>query len=205
LRDLGAELYEQLVPEPIRRELWKHRDALGSIEVISEEPFIHWEIAHLIEPGQPVATDRTWFLGELGLVRWLDNLPWAPAKLTLRPDRVWYVIPEYPDPRLRLDGAQAEKQMMDHLFGAQPAPAESLSLIELLRNPGDVDLLHFACHGFADSAAIWNAGLMLEGRMDSSSYLPDPLEVSQVKHNAMLRHADGWVTILAYSGPIIGL
>lgn len=191
LRDLGAELYVQLVPEPIRRELWRHRNVIGSIEAISEEPFIPWEIAHLVEPDHPVATDRTWFLGELGLIRWLDNLDWPPATLRLRAGRVWYVIPDYPVPQWKLTGAQAERQVLTGLFGAQPAPVDSLSLVNLLRHSSEVDLLHFACHGTANNAAIWNAGLMLEGRVVNGDYHPDPLEVSQVRHNSCLRHADG--------------
>lgn len=56
LRSYGGMLYENLVPLEIQRALWEQRDKLKAIQVVSEEPFIPWEILHLKEPqvpGQP--------------------------------------------------------------------------------------------------------------------------------------------------------
>jgi len=184
IRDLGGELYNELVPLEIRKVLWQHRDVLGAIEVISQEPFIPWEIAHLVEPNRPVAIDKTRFLGELGLVRWLDNLAWPPAQLSVAQERAWYVIPEYPHPDWQLPSLADERRLLEQQFRASPAPVESLELLNLIRDGSKVDLLHFACHGSANGSKIWDAGLMLQGRMDDEEYEPDALEVSQIKQNA---------------------
>jgi hypothetical protein len=191
MRDLGAELYERLVPRPIRHLLWNHRDWLGGIEIVSEEPPIPWEIAHLVEPDRPAETDRTRFLGECGLVRWVANLPRAPAHLTLRSDRSWYVIPDYPDPTWRLADAAEERALLEEQLGARAAPPQSAALLDLMRNGSKVDLLHLACHGITNYKAIGNAALMLAGSMVDRRYVPDPLEVNQIKLHADFWRADG--------------
>jgi hypothetical protein len=80
LRAYGAELLEELVPVKIQKALWEHRDAIDSIMVIAEEPFIPWEVLHLIEPGQPVGPG-TKFFGEMGLVRWLEEAGWPKTAM----------------------------------------------------------------------------------------------------------------------------
>lgn len=70
--------------------------------VVSEEPFISWELAHLKEPGGALP-DETRFMAELGLVRWLytrDN-GYPPLTLHARPGRVRILRPDYPTRDLR--------------------------------------------------------------------------------------------------------
>lgn len=184
IRDLGGELYNELVPLEIRKVLWQHRDVLGAIEVVSQEPFIPWEIAHLVEPDKQVEVGKTRFLGELGLVRWMDNLAWPPAQLSVARDRAWFVVPDYPHPDWQLPALAHERDFLSQKFGASSAPVESLDLLDFIRDGSKVDLLHFACHGIASGNTIWNAGLMLQGAMRGDEYQPDTLEVSQIKQNA---------------------
>src|SRR5262249_49712206 len=50
LRAFGAELLDELIPEKLQQLLWDNRDRIRSIQVISTEPFIPWEMMHLKEP-----------------------------------------------------------------------------------------------------------------------------------------------------------
>ena len=47
-------------------------------------------------------------------------------------------------------------------------------------------MLHFAGHGAADSQNIANAQLLLEGRVEGSTYIPDTFSETTVEQNANL-------------------
>jgi CHAT domain-containing protein len=90
--------------------------------------------------------------------------------------------------------------MLQHLFpGAQAVHPRSNIVEKLLQQAdGAFDVLHFACHGLADGDKIWDASLLMTGRMVEVTtgngiepkYQPDPLEVAQVRASARLG-ADG--------------
>jgi len=191
LRDEGASLYAALVPKAIRTALWAQRERIGCVEVISEEPFIPWELAVLVDDQDQIAESGSRFLAEVGLVRWLANSGWAPAGLRVRANRVFHVTPDYPVAAMKLAGAQAERMFLKREFGARPAPTDSAELVKLLRNPTEVDVLHIACHGDASGEAIWNASVLMTGTVAAGRYVPDPLTVDQVRRNAKLAHPDG--------------
>ena len=44
---IAADLLEELIPVELQQTLWSNRYKIGSIMVISEEPFIPWELVHL--------------------------------------------------------------------------------------------------------------------------------------------------------------
>jgi hypothetical protein len=187
LRARGIEIYDTLVPESVRQALWSHRAQIKAVQVISEEPFIPWEIAYLTDPVSR-ETNGEDFLGSFGLVRWLHNISWPRAELSLRPERVRFAIPDYPEPRWQLPGAAQEADMLQRLFpGAQAVHPRSDIVEELLQQvDGAFDVLHFACHGHADGDKIWDASLLMTGRMVGTTYKPDPLEVAQVYASARL-------------------
>jgi hypothetical protein len=187
LKARGIDIYDRLVPDEVRKTLWSHRKQIKAVQVISEEPFIPWEIAYLSDPTSG-ETDGADFLASFGLVRWLHNIPWPHAELKLRADRVRFVIPDYPKPNWRLPGATKEAEMLRRLFpGAKSVSAQSAEIEDLLREGGNsFDVLHFACHGLAEGDKIWDAGLMMAGRMVGAKYVPDPLEVAQVYAAAKL-------------------
>ena len=188
LRAFGAALYKHLLPNELQRVLWQHHRTIKTIQVLSEEPFIPWEVVHLQEPGKPLPPEGNVFLGEMGVVRWLHNVGWAPAKLACRRGKALYVIPDYPDPNLKLAGAQQEAAVLSKILQAKSfKPEESEEVYRLINKPDAFDVLHFACHGEATTQAIWNAGLMMKGHMDNGQYVDDILEVTAVESYANLR------------------
>ena len=68
LRRFGGQLFNQLFPPTLQQILWENRDKITSIQVISEEPFVPWELVHLKEPEKNLGPDNH-FLGQKGLVR----------------------------------------------------------------------------------------------------------------------------------------
>ncbi|HEV2840863.1 MAG TPA: CHAT domain-containing protein [Chthoniobacterales bacterium] len=194
LRAIGAAMFDELIPADVQQALWKHRDDIKSIMVIAEEPFIPWELVHLSEPGQPLSKE-TRFLGQMGLVRWLYEAGWPPEQLRIRKDKARYVIPHYPHPDYVLPEAEQEYQFLEHEFGATSVEPKSDAVRKLLSEPGSFDLLHFACHGVADQDNIANAQLLMEGRVEGSSYIPDHFSATTAEAHANLR-SDGAAPII---------
>jgi CHAT domain-containing protein len=151
------------------------------VVVLSTEPFIPWELVHLKAPGVQQLPAEALFLAQLGLVRWLwGSRP--PEQLQLRPGRVHYIIPDYPDPDWQLGQAATERAFVEEHLGATPIVAHLREVLALLNDPAGFDLLHFAGHGLATSDDIADAQVLLEGRLDQGQYVPEPLRATVVAH-----------------------
>ena len=183
LRALGGTLFDELIPPELQRLLWQYRAKINSILVIAEEPFIPWELVHLHAPGKPLGT-KPCFLGQLGLVRWLHEAGWPRQTLRLRPGKRHYVIPHYPHPDYELLEAEKEEDFLRQTLGATAIVPTAKTVRTLLGRPGAFDLLHFACHGEANHANIANAQLLLEGRLENGSYLPEYFSASTAEQYA---------------------
>lgn len=183
----GIVMANELLPDKVREALWRHRDAIRAIQVISEEPFIPWELLYIND--RKAGPEGKGFLSEWGLVRWLHSTPWPGPRLAMRNDRVHYVIPTYVDPGLKLEGADAERQMLGRLFGnPREVKPDSLSVTGFLKQAGECDILHFACHGEAAQRAVMTADLLMTGTKVNGSFAQDSLSADQVK--AFARFAD---------------
>lgn len=191
LRAKGAALYSYLVPDKVRGVIWKYRARIGAIQVISEEPFLPWELAYLTDESGGDKGGEC-FLAELGLVRWLHNIPWPRSELTLRSKRARWVVPAYPDQRRELKAAKSEMAALAKLFpGGQEIAADSLEVASLIADGEAFDLLHFSCHGEASAERGWEAALLMAGQMNGESYKDDPFLAAQVDLEAQLLRADG--------------
>lgn len=192
----GARMYVELVPEAIREAIWAHRKDIGCIEVMSEEPTVPWESLHVVNEAGKIDRDCR-FLGEMGVVRWIDNLYWPPASLRIRPDRAHYVVPDYAEPALKLRGARDEIKLLKDCFQAQEVEATQPAVKNILRDGERIDLLHFACHGTANSNDIWNAALLMTGeKRPDNSYYREKLTVDEIDFCAILAHEDGTMPIV---------
>ena len=153
--------------------------------MFSEEPFIPWELlyCHRLE-GRP--SRGKGFLGEWGLVRWLLGTPLPGRRLVLRDDRVHHVVPDYLDPKLKLDGAAQERGMLQRLFAkAEAVPADSVEVAQFLSGGAETcDLLHFACHGEAEQLAVLSADLLMTGTKVNNGYAADLLSSDMVRAHA---------------------
>jgi hypothetical protein len=193
LRAFGVDLYDELIPKELQRMLWQHGNEFDSIQVISTEPFIPWELVHLKDPDKKGMPAETKFLGQMGLIRWLagagDN-GWPPDELKLRNRLVRYVIPEYPHPQYKLPEAEKEREFIEQAFEATAVEPESGEVRKLISQPGAFDLLHFACHGGADSGSISDAKLLLQGRVEAGNYILDPFTATVAAKFSNLKAED---------------
>ncbi|WP_165069612.1 DUF7379 domain-containing protein [Paludisphaera rhizosphaerae] len=185
LRAIGAVMFNELIPDKLQRVLWDYRDQLKSIMVMAEEPFIPWELVHLCAPGKPLGSEER-FLGQLGLVRWLDDAGWPNEKVGDHAGKARYVIPSYPHPDYVLPEAEKEWKFLEDEFKATRVEAKSGAVRKLLAQPGAFDLLHFACHGVADQGNISDAQLLMEGRVEGGKYVLDKLTATTVESHANL-------------------
>jgi hypothetical protein len=190
LREFGGELLDELIPEPLQELLWVNRRRLASIQVLATEPFIPWELVHLRQPGKPLPKE-TRFLGQMGLVRWLYGSGWPPDHLRVRPNRARYVIPDYPDERYALPETKLEREFLEQTFGATAVDPQPTAVRTLISTKGSFDLLHFAGHGAADSSAISEARLLLQGRIEDGQYIEASLTATTVDSRADLTGSDG--------------
>jgi CHAT domain-containing protein len=123
------------------------------------------------------------------LIRWLHNTPRPGRRIRIAGNRVHYVIPEYLDPALELDGTLAERDMLQNVFDTpHPIRAESVSVAEFLQKEAvNSDVLHFACHGEAAQRAVLRADLLMTGVRADGGYILDPLTADVVKTHARFR------------------
>ncbi|MDZ7630257.1 MAG: CHAT domain-containing protein [Gemmatimonadaceae bacterium] len=171
LRAIGSDLFDQLLPLELRQLLWTHRDVIESVQVVSSEPFIPWELVFLRDPAQKKPPRDAAFLGELGVVRWLmDDYP--PDTLTISRRKARFVIPEYPAGH-ELPEAQLERDVVTSRYKATEVTSEAEAIYELLSEPGQFDLLHIACHGVADANDIGSAHLEMPGKVRSDGSLSE--------------------------------
>ena len=185
LRDVGFTLWNELLPEALQRDLWANRNQLDNIFVLSEEPFIPWELLLMVEPGKPRRTTDK-FLAEIGLVRWLyEAEATPPTTLVVRKSDAYYIVPAYPPVAAinlqPLPHAQLEIAFLKNRFGASAILPNGADVTNALSIPETFDLLHFAGHGFAGMGVVDKPQLMLEGAVSGSEYYPDYLDANHVK------------------------
>jgi CHAT domain len=188
LKSIGVELFKELIPEQIQKALWDNRNKLTNIWVISSEPFIPWELVHLVDPNGDTP-EEPMFFGQMGVVRWLENVLLAPIQIKVRKNRAFTVIPNYPVDDDKLPEAQEEFAFLKKMFGAQPVQPEEGPVRDLLKS-GDFDLLHFACHGIATLKDVLDAKLDLQGRLEGKGYVPAEFDAGQVSTYANLHSGD---------------
>jgi len=194
LRAIGADLFDELFPLELRQLMWQHRENIKSVQVLSSEPFIPWELVHVRDPAARKAGPGSAFLGEMGVVRWLIN-GYAPEKLRLRKGKTRYLVPDYPSPNT-LPGAQQEIALVEQRFGAKAVVPEAEAVYGLIESPGQFDLLHVACHGVADPADIAAACLEMPGKRRSDGSMSDEsVLASTVRREAELADGD-WKPIV---------
>ncbi|WP_395665570.1 CHAT domain-containing protein [Methylocella sp.] len=191
-RNVGSVLFRGLFPEALRRLLWDNRERIGSIQVFSREPSIPWEIAYMTAPDGDSAQRGGAFLAEMGLTRWIANVPLPPVRLRLRQGKALYCAPDYLDRNYRLAHVEQEVSMLKTLLDAKPVEGRLGPILKTLAQEDDVDfdLLHFACHGAGDPEQVWNSGLILAGFIRNNRVVREELSVDDVSAGAALDKDD---------------
>lgn len=170
LKDWGANLYTELIPIKLGEVLHKNADKIKSIQVISNEPFIPWELLLIKNPNKQGYSNKDLFFGEMGLVRWLFGWP-STQELRIRGGKRRYVIPHYENEEIVLPETKAEESYLIKTLDAKKLAPDPKKIRSLLQKKNSFDLLHFACHGQADSKNILNSSLILQEKKVRGSLL----------------------------------
>jgi hypothetical protein len=174
LAGVGRELWDRLFNEEMRLAYRRFRNAARTLLVISDEPWIPWEmIKPYDDDGEDPLDDR--FLAEqFALTRWLVGKRIAAGELAIR--QLAFVAGDLPL-------SSAERELVIGLADAQaglqdvsPASPGLEALVDLLEK-GGVGLLHFAAHGTFDPAFPDQAGIPLaDGSVFRPSHLHGPAQ-----------------------------
>jgi hypothetical protein len=158
LRGAGAEFFDA-APDNFRDFYWHLVDngkKLRTISIVSEEPFIPWE---LMVPHRGNETPGTAIGAEYLLGRWTDP-NWTSGKQHLRLSDSLLVAPRY-DGENALEHAQQEVAMVTGQFPGPDVQPAVLETLEAAFQNSTATLLHFACHGAESST---NQVILLEQR-----------------------------------------
>ncbi len=168
LKALGAKMFTELMPREMQELLWEHRDRIQSVQVMSMEPFIPWELVYLKDPRSKTIGAGGKFMCELGLVRWLYE-GYPPVRITLGAGRARYIIPTYQGAMALPEAAEEEKMIKALFKNAQRVPAQAFDVQQLVAAPGQFDLLHFAGHAEAAGEEQADARMLLDELGDGTT------------------------------------
>jgi hypothetical protein len=159
LRGAGIEMFKA-TPAGFQEFFWRIMDSgkpLRSILIVSQEPYLPWEIMvpQRRRKGLPLET-RAALGAEFAIGRWVTSqYDSPPQKIAI--SQTYIVAPQYP-PERKLAKAEEEVQTVKDCFS--PAEIITPALVVNIAGklaPCDTTLLHFVCHGksgFPQSIAL---------------------------------------------------
>ncbi len=146
LEDIGATLFEKLVPQALGELLWSLRGKAATLLIQSDEPWIPWELLRLSGQRADGTVTAGQFLCEaFAVCRWLrgrDQHPWLPLR------RLAIVAPQ--DSALKCVGEELDA--LHGLLGAGHRAERIAAQLEPVREAltaGNHDGWHFSGHGVA--------------------------------------------------------
>lgn len=155
----GAYLFQSLLPPDLQALLWSLRGRIQSVQVLSDEPWIPWELLKLQGRENGRIEEGAFFCEQFALTRWFAGLG---RRLTLRLNQLALVIPSDSG----LPKTQDERAYLLSLNSAGrhvfEVPADYLSVIEALSRRA-ADAWHFAGHGQFSAADPNASSLRLQG------------------------------------------
>lgn len=163
LKNLGRDLWKELFPAEIRLAYREFRSSVVSWMIVSDEPWIPWEIVRPYDDSRPDEILDDEFLAlRFELTRWLSGKR-SPAHHIAVRSLVVVTTADLPQ-------AERESEVLLEIAKARPplqaiAP-KPVSMRKLLRlfEAGDVGLLHFIGHGLHDVAQAEESGIPLPDR-----------------------------------------
>jgi hypothetical protein len=152
LIDEGAELWRQILPEPLRRHFWAHRDDIRRLTILGEKDTVPWELMYPKDKGHDAGA---FLVEQFAVTRDVFNRPGLARAFDPRPARL--VLPPGSPPC-----ASGEVEFLRGLLAAGPTSEAVLSDFTAVRElviGGDFGLLHFACHNHFESNLGSSIGL----------------------------------------------
>jgi hypothetical protein len=158
LSTIGSDLYEKLFPKELK-EIWEEhiKGKVRSIMIISDEPWIPWEIikpSYESETGDHVEDD--FLCGSYLLTRWIAGQP-PPSHITVSHGAlIAPIATDLPNVAREVTFLTTELRNVEEI---EPR----LARVRRLLKSGGYHLLHFACHGSFDPEEHEQSVVYLEG------------------------------------------
>jgi hypothetical protein len=156
---IGQRLYTELFPEELRREYCQFREQVRTLQIISDEPWLPWELIKPYDKG----VDDDFLCAQFDCARWVAPAPReGEAQVAVR--SLACIVPD----DSKLVAAQTERQRLQVLAKSRglvdltPAPPTKTAVEALLEGEATIGLWHFACHGDFDEKAPGNSPLLLQ-------------------------------------------
>jgi hypothetical protein len=164
LRNLGAGVWRQAMPDDVRREFWRLRDEnlLRSLTVASDVEYVPWELVYPVDEQH----DEGFLVQQLPVLRRVPKQQLA-ASLAIR--SAAYVVPPGSPSDALAEVEDIRKRLGDQVLNWGVVQRRD-QLDTLLETPPNV--LHFACHNeFTDAvgSTLW---------MGHETFDPTDLEVA---------------------------
>ncbi len=177
LESIGHDLYRELFPPAMREAYRQFRDAVRTVQITSEEPWIPWELVKPYDDaGGGSIIDDDFLAARFQLTRWLSGRKVAAGEIAVR--RLACINAGTAPNREPLPHAASEHGVLTQLIRAHPgvadlspAPATHEAVAALLKQ-GGLGILHVAGHGEFDPEDADEAGILLA---DSRSLRPQDL------------------------------
>jgi hypothetical protein len=138
----GNNLFQTFFPEDLQALLWRYWKRVKTVQIVSGDPWIPWEMCKLINPVKPYK-QGPYFCEAFAVTRWKNDVEIQPA-LTL--NNVALVVPEDSG----LEHAPAERDYLLSLSDGGRAvsriPAQLVKVMRALQS-GQYDGWHFSGHG----------------------------------------------------------
>jgi hypothetical protein len=145
LSAIGESLFQAVFPENLRNLLWARRHYLRSIEILSQDPRIPWELCKLHGPGTTCFETGEFLCEAFNLTRWSYGKPHPKA---LRMERIAVIYQEDSG----LESASGERDFLLSLRAAghnvELIQPNYLQVREMLAS-GLYHIVHFTGHGFS--------------------------------------------------------
>lgn len=155
LASVGTKLFDELLPLELRRALWRIHPRVRTVEIVSTETWIPWELLKLRDPDHDDAFGP-FFAEAFAMTRWLQG---HEEVLSFPLERLALVVPE--DSQLPQAAAERDAVRCHAPSEVIEVPARYLELTDALAT-GRFDAWHFTGHGLARGENPEDWSLLLE-------------------------------------------
>jgi hypothetical protein len=185
LDGLGRELWHQLFNAEMRQAYRRFRESVQTLLIVSDEPWIPWEIIKPYDDDERELLDDEFFAGRFALTRWLAGDRPAPASIPVSSFACVVAGSGLP-------AVAAEGDLIANLARSAPglrdaSPAlPGVEALTMAIERGGIGILHLAGHGTFDPSQPNEAGLSLaDGSVFRPSDLHGPVQ-TQVRRDRPL-------------------
>jgi len=164
LTKIGQRLYRDLWPVELRREYRRFRKGVRTLQIISDEPWIPWELLKPYDDEDPAALVDDDFLAlHFDFARWFTPATAPAAAIAI--DSLACIAPSDSG----LPATQGELTLLQRLATEHqwsdytPPMPDKAAVEELLAGQAPIRLWHFACHGDFNAETPGQSPLLLQG------------------------------------------